>query len=518
MSNQGDLPKGWVIARIEEIGDTSTGGTPSRRRIDYFGGEIPWLKSGELEDGIIYDTEEKITVVGLEESAAKWFPPGAICIALYGATVGKLAILGIPAATNQAICGIFLPPDIDTKYVFRYLESIRRDLIGQGRGGAQSNISNAIIRQTLVPLAPVLEQRRIVAKIEELFSDLDAGVAALQRAKAKLKRYRAAVLKAAVEGRLTEHWRAENPAQQPASELLKRILKERRKKWEEDQLAAYEAKRKQPPTNWRDKYREPAGPGANLSALPEGWCWATIEQLNPADRTCAYGVLQPGPDVEGGIPFVRVCDIADGNVFVDQLKHIAPKISNRYKRTLLQGGEVLLTIVGTIGRTAVAPDTLKGANTARAVAVIPIAEPIIPRFIEVMLRDPRMRNRLTKAAHEVARKTLNLEDVRAACLPIAPLNEQCEIISLVEAQMSVIDEVEAEIDNNAKRSHRLRQSILKRAFKGRLVPQDPTDEPASVLLERIKTAAVDSGTFKGNRKSAGNNRRPAAAKDTEISR
>ena len=122
-----------------------------------------------------------------------------------------------------------------------------------------------------------------MAKIEELFSDLDAGVAALERAKANLKRYRAAVLKAAVEGRLTAAWRAEHPDVEPASELLKRLLTERRKRWEQDQLAKYEAKGKKPPQGWKDKYKEPAPPDARLVArqLPPNWCWTTasIDQL-----------------------------------------------------------------------------------------------------------------------------------------------------------------------------------------------------------------------------------------------
>ena len=163
-------------------------------------------------------------------------------------------------------------------------------------------------RLTISCRRPLHEQHRIVAKIEELFSDLDAGVAALKRAKANLKRYRAAVLKAAVEGKLTEEWRAKNPPKEPAAKLLERILKERRKKWEEDQLAAYEANGKQPPKNWRDKYQEPAGPDtANLPALPEGWCWAAVEQLGDVQLgTAAFSEASHRP-THAAIPPSRQC-------------------------------------------------------------------------------------------------------------------------------------------------------------------------------------------------------------------
>jgi type I restriction enzyme S subunit len=143
-----------------------------------------------------------------------------------------------------------------------------------------ASISQDQLGGLTLPLAPINEQRRIVGKIEELFSDLDAGVAALERARANLKRYRAAVLKAAVEGRLTTQWRVEHPNVEPATTLLTRILKERRARWEADQLAKYAAKGKQPPKGWREKYEEPTPPDTtDLPELPPTWCWVTVEQL-----------------------------------------------------------------------------------------------------------------------------------------------------------------------------------------------------------------------------------------------
>ena len=141
-------------------------------------------------------------------------------------------------------------------------------------------------------LPPLNEQRRIVAKIEELFSDLDAGVAALERVRANLKRYRAAVLKAAVEGKLTEDWRAQHPDTEPASVLLERILTERRRQWEKDQLAKFAQAGKQPPKGWQAKYQKPVEPTLRgLPVLPSGWSWVGIERLNSATRQISYGVI-----------------------------------------------------------------------------------------------------------------------------------------------------------------------------------------------------------------------------------
>lgn len=318
MSRKHGLPTGWACATacatVQQIGRTATGGTPNRSRNEYYGGSIPWLKSGELRDCLILSTEESITEAGFEQSAAKLLPAGTVCIALYGATTGKLGILGIPATTNQAVCGISLPPAIDNKYVFYYLDFIRPELIAQGKGGAQSNISNAIVRQTQIPLAPSNEQRRIVAKIEELFSDLDAGVAALRRVQANLKRYRAAVLKAAVEGRLTVEWRAKNRPKETGPQLLARILAERRRKWEQAQRAAFAKAGKTAPAKWKDKYKEPAPPDCtSLPPLPEGWCWATVEQLTTLITKGSSPKWQGFAYVNEGALFVRSQNSAMGN-------------------------------------------------------------------------------------------------------------------------------------------------------------------------------------------------------------
>ena len=171
-------------------------------------------------------------------------------------------------------------------------------------------------------LPPQVEQQRIVAKIEELFSDLDAGVAALKRAKANLKRYRASVLKAAVEGKLTEAWRVEHPDTEPASTLLERILTERRQKWETDQLAKFAATKREPPKNWREKYVEPTPPDTtNLPKLTDSWCWASVEQLlkeNPQN-----GAYYSKSKYGSGDPIIRIDDYQQfWSRGVDSLKRV----------------------------------------------------------------------------------------------------------------------------------------------------------------------------------------------------
>ncbi|MFZ4083819.1 MAG: hypothetical protein ACOYKN_21520 [Pirellula sp.] len=220
------------------------------------------------------------------------------------------------------------------------------------------NLTHGRFFQLKVPVAPLQEQHRIVAKIEELFSDLDAGVAALKRAKANLKRYRASVLKSAVEGKLTEQWRAKHPAKEPASALLARILLERRQKWEADQLAKFAAAGKEPPKNWRDKYKEPAQPEASqLPIIPIEWTWATVEQIS---SKVVDGVHKKPTYVNEGVPFVTVRNLTAGpGISFENLKYVTLADHQEFiKRANPEMGDLLITKDGTLGVTrAVRIDT-----------------------------------------------------------------------------------------------------------------------------------------------------------------
>ena len=175
-----EVPENWVWTRLEYIAQWGSGGTPSRKQPQYFQGSIPWIKTGELNDGYIYDAEEKITQEALEKSSAKIFPIHSVMLAMYGATIGKTAILEIPAASNQA-CACAIPIEgIDYKILFYFLRSQKDYFIANAQGGAQPNISQTIIKQHFFPLPPLPEQQRIVARIESLFAKLDAAAEKLR--------------------------------------------------------------------------------------------------------------------------------------------------------------------------------------------------------------------------------------------------------------------------------------------------------------------------------------------------
>lgn len=197
-SEVGRVPEEWEAKTIGEIAKTSSGGTPSRDKKEYFIGSIPWVKSGELKDNTIYDTEERITEKGLQNSSAKLFPKGTLLIALYGATVGKTGILGIDATTNQAVCAILSKKDlIDQKFLQYFLISRRKQLISISAGGAQPNISQEIIRLFKIPLPPLPEQRRIA----DILSAADRKLELERRRKEKLERVKKGMMNELLTGR-----------------------------------------------------------------------------------------------------------------------------------------------------------------------------------------------------------------------------------------------------------------------------------------------------------------------------
>ncbi len=484
---QGALPPGWVWTTLGAVANTTSGGTPSRKQDEYYGGDIPWIKSGELRDGLINEAEEFITQAGLDSSNAKLIPAGTTLVALYGATVGRTGILNIDAATNQAICAVFpINRSFDAKYMRYWLQYQRPVLVAKSSGGAQPNISQGIVRAHPFPLAPHNEQRRIVAKIEELLTRLDAGVAALKRAQANLKRYKASVLKAACEGKLVpteaELARAEGRTYEPADELLKHILAERCSKWEAD----LRAKGKDPS---KVKYIEPQPPDTSgLPELPEGWCWASADQLISSIRSGSNAVPQ---DIPTTYPILRSSSVRSGQIDYADIRYVQAQDSTN-RANFLQKDNLLFTrlsgSIDYVGNCAL----VKFARAANIqypdrIFCATLADSSLGMFMETWFMTPSVRKKMTASAKSTAgHQRISMGAVTEQAIPIPPFAEQRRIDASTERRLSVISEVEVAIATNIVRAERLRQSILRRAFSGKLVPQDPSDEPASALLERIK--------------------------------
>ena len=214
-----EVPEGWCWRTLGDIGTWQAGGTPSRIHKEYYGGNIPWLKTGDLNDGIITSIPEYITEEGLNNSSAKLNPTGSVLIAMYGATIGRIGILGMPATTNQACCACINYKAVIQKYLFYFLLSHKEVFKALGGGGAQPNISKDIIVKTLIPIPPIKEQERIVSQIDNLLNLLETLDTKKYSLETSISQAKSKILDLAIHGKLVP----QDANDEPASELLKRI-------------------------------------------------------------------------------------------------------------------------------------------------------------------------------------------------------------------------------------------------------------------------------------------------------
>jgi type I restriction enzyme, S subunit len=347
------------------------------------------------------------------------------------------------------------------------------------------HLSSRSIQEIELPLPPAAEQTRIVAKLEELLSSLDAGVAELKAAQKKLVQYRQSLLKAAVEGTLTKAWRDASPASETGSALLARILKERRARWEAKQLAKFAAQGKAPPKDWEKKYPEPAKPDTTgLATLPAGWVWATVEQLAHVGTGVTPLRSKPAYFEGGTTPWVTSGALNDE--FVTSANEAVSELALKECRLeVYPVGSLLVAMYGegkTRGKCSelMIPATI---NQAIAALVLESEAQNCKAYLKVFLLNSYEKMR--EQASGGVQPNLNLLIVKSIALPLPSVAEQNEIIRQLSSLFEQIDAQQIAVEHSLKQSAAQRKNILQAAFAGRLVAQDPSDEPAGVLLARV---------------------------------
>jgi type I restriction enzyme S subunit len=482
-SEERKVPERWIWTTLAEIAQIVTGTTPSKAAPQNYGDAIPFVKPGDLDaHTAVWVTSEYLSDRGAQKS--RILPAGSIMVTCIGATIGKTGISGRDVATNQQINSIVLPDLLEPYFVYFYcLSKDFQDLVKSNASSTTLPILNKSRFSRLpIPLAPLPEQHRIVAEIERLFTQLDAGVAALKRVRVNLQRYKASVLKAACEGKLVP----QDPGDEPASQLLARILAERRTKWEAD----LRAKGKDPS---KVRYEEPAPPDVEglpgLPELPEGWVWASMDQLLTDPLSNGRSV----PDADSGFPVLRLTALKNGRIILSERK-IGEWTESQAFPYLVQSGDFYvargngsLTLVGRGGLVEDEPDPVAYPDTMIRVRVN--TGSYLPKYLRAIWNSKFVRSQIQSSARTTAGiYKINQQHIRRYVVPLPPLAEQHRIAAEVERRLSVAQQLDGVIETNLKRAERLRQAILKRAFEGKLVAQDPEDEPAGVLLERITAA------------------------------
>lgn len=509
MSSAVVLPSGWISSPLGEVFSVLGGGTPSTADPEFWDGEIPWLTSADISDRHEMRVRRTVTEEGVEKSAANKVPPGSV-IVVTRVGLGKVAVAETELCFSQD-CQALIPEReaIDPHFAMYQLSRTARSFQAVSRGTTISGITKKQLLDTTFLLAPIEEQRRIVAEIEELLSDLDAGAGALERVKANLARYKASVLKAAVDGGLTETWREEHPNVEPARALLARMLVEGRERREAERLAKYEAKGQRLAEGWRGKYEEPEQP-AGLSDLPSGWCWATVSQL--LEESMCAGISIRGSEDPPGVPSVRLSAMSVNGFDFSDCKYL-PLDSDVARKLAIHEGDFFVSrgngSIHLVGRGTLAQQP--GGEVVFPDLMIRLRLPAmgsLRSFVSLVWESRLIRRQVENRARTTAGiYKISQTDVGQFLIPLPPLEEQSEIVRLVQSSLSIAQAVGDRVEGNLRRARRLHQSILSRAFSGKLVPQDPSDEHASVLLERIRAdraareAAAPTRRPRGSKKS-----------------
>jgi len=421
-----NLPEGWIWTTIGDIAILSSGGTPDRGNRSYFNGDIPWVKSGELNRGIITKTEENITLEALENSSAKIVPSGTLLIALYGSTVGKLAFLGINATTNQAVAALKTTNSFESKYLYYYLLHNRERLLQKRVGGAQPNISLKILQIFPIPLASLFEQKIVVRQIESLFSKLDEAEKGLRISNYGLKIYRQALLKDAFTGKLTN----------------KNVIE---------------------------------------GKLPDGWKIIIISTISNVVRG---GSPRPAGDLryyEGNIPFLKVKDLTkDEKVHLTTFEYTI-KEAGLVKTRIIRPGTLLLSNSGaTLGIPKIC--LIDSTINDGIAAFLDLDDRSIYYLYYFFLFNTQKLRDMSMGATQPNLNTTIIKNIK---LPYCSFDEQKHVVEIIESRFTLVENLEKTVNSVLNEITALRHSILKKAFEGKLVNYT-SDESVENLLKNIQ--------------------------------
>ena len=511
MMDGAEVPPGWVCATVGDIVASDgifTDGDWVETKDQDPDGDVRLIQLADIGDGNFLDKSSRfLTSAKAHELNCTFLEKGDLLIARMPEPLGRCCIFPLDRVKKYVtvvdVCAVRLgkSPTI-AKYVMYAINSPRmRTAIEELKSGStRKRISRRNLARVEIPLAPQNEQRRIVAKIEELFSELDKSIESLKAARAKLNVYRQAVLKHAFEGKLTAQWREENKDKfETPEQLLARIKQERATRYErelkewEAAVKAWEAEGKlgKKPS----KPRKPITPDKprpdqldRMWKVPPTWQWLQVGNFAFVTKLAGFEYTKfVEYDDDGDLPVIKAENAGLNGFRATRYSRVKSESVKHLTRSYLEGSELLMVFVGAgTGNVATVPRDQAYFLGPNIGMIRPETQSIKPRYVEFFLRSPMGKQLALASVKAVTQPSLSMGTIRQIPVILPSTEEQSEIVQQLDNTLSAIDAIEAEIDNQLLKAASLRQSILKNAFSGQLVPQDPHDEPASILLERIK--------------------------------
>lgn len=504
MSKKSELPPGWLEVEFGDLfslpGDDIVDGPfgSNLKASEYVNEGVPIARLQNIDrNQFVAKNTKYVTREKAEELARHTFVPGDILITKLGDPLGKACLAPASIEKGVLIADVvrarITHPWVDRRFLCYQInaDNIVEQFKDQTKGTTRPRVNLTKIRALKARLCSLPEQLHIVEKLEELLTDLDAGVAELMAAQEKLVQYRQSLLKAAVDGTLTAEWRAERAQRGESTEsgaqLLARILTERRAHWKAKQLAKFERQDKAPPQGWQDKYPEPVQPDTtDLPALPEGWVWATIDQLahvgtgvTPLRSNSAYFY-------QGTIPWVTSGALNDEMVS-NATEMVTNLALSECRLEIYPAGSLLVAMYGEGKTRGKCSELMISATINQAIAALvlePAAQDCKAYLKLYLLNSYEM---MREQASGGVQPNLNLQIIKSIALPLPPVAEQNEISLLLTGQFEQIEKQQNVVEFGIKQSTTQRKNIFKSAFSGQLCPREPNDKPANLLLERIRS-------------------------------
>lgn len=474
MSN---LPPGWTRTTLEDllavedraITDGPFGSKLASRHYTTSGARVIRLQN--IGDCIFNDEHAYISLDYFEELRAHEACAGDLVAASLGDELPRACLipeLGKPAIVKADCIRVRIHPGVETKWVLYALTApqTRQYAASRVRGIGRPRLGLGEMRRLPIPLPPLAEQRRIVTTLEGHLSRVGAGSVYLNQASQYESQLRIAIYTAAVEGRLIASPQKEVP-------IAKRFDAERQNRWRKE--------------HGDHKYKLPVEPDLKIGlSVPDSWHVVSLEAATDPVRLIQYGILMPRVKTNGSVPYVEVKDLAGETLSGKNLHRTSRELDEEFSRSRLTKNDVVMAVRGSYERSAVVPDGLEGANVSRDVVRIAPLSDLDPDYLHIYLQSAFSRRYFAHHARGVAVKGVNTASVRSLPVVIPALEVQHEIVREVRRCISAVNKISTEISYARKRASSLRKSLLAEAFAGRLVSQDPTDEPAAVLLERIR--------------------------------
>lgn len=460
---QTQLPEGWRFRELGKTVDVILGQSPASSTYNFEGDGLPFFQ-GKTEFTELYPAVKKWCT-----SPKKIAQKDDVLVSVR-APVGPTNLAPSECAIGRGLAALRVPEEQDKKYYLYLIRRYQNELASLGTGTTFEAISGAVLKGFNVPVAPPKQQKQIVAKIEELFSHIDAGIESLKTAKEKLKQYRQSVLKAAVTGEITKEWRESNSENiEPADQLLKRILKERRQRWEQQKLAEFQAKGK-PPKNdkWKEKYKEPEDVVLDFT-IPNEWTPTSTDCLcfyvTSGSRGWAKYYSEEGPI------FLRMGNLDHYDIELDlkDIQRVQPPENGEGTRTKVSQGDVLISITADVGMVGLIPENFEESYINQHVALARPVFPEIGEYLAWLLSSDFAKDQFKKLQRGATKVGLGLEDIKAVKFGLPSVEEQIEIVRVIEEKLSSADRLMNEIEIKLTQAQQQKQTILASAFKGGLI-------------------------------------------------